>query len=107
MMIQSFRNYITAFFFPKTGIMACGDEFAVQHFGTFVKCLPLDMGVAQYTGIGGPSGEVFIHKIVNHRIAKLIANIEDIMMKSMFNSDGTGIVDRIQTAAAGFFATAP
>ena len=64
------------------------------------------MGIAKHTGIGCAAGEVFIHKIVDHVIAKLAADVDDVMWKPQLNRYLARIVNGVEAAAACFFFSA-
>src|SRR6266487_6659056 len=61
------------------------------------------MCIAKHTRIGGATSKIFFHKIVDHEISKLFANIKNEVGKAMLNSSHAGIIETIEVAAAGFF----
>src|SRR4030095_8470575 len=61
------------------------------------------MSITEYTGIRCTACKVFFHKIVDHKIAKLVANVQDKMRKAVLHGGHAGIIKAIKVAAAGFF----
>src|SRR5688572_32657369 len=63
------------------------------------------MGIAKHTRVRCSSREIFVNKIVNDKITKLVFDVEDIMCEAMLHSGHAGIVKAVQVAAIGFFFT--
>ena len=61
------------------------------------------MGIAQHTGIGRASGQVFVHKIIDHVVAEIFPNIHDEVVEAHVDRYLPGVVDAIETTATGFF----
>src|SRR6476646_10823953 len=88
---------------PDGGIVAGGDELAVEGIRALQQGAPLDMGVAEHARVGGAAGEVFVYEVFDHKGAEFIADVENIMRKAVLHGGHTGVVERIEVAAAGFF----
>lgn len=88
------------------GVMPGGNIIAAQCIGTFEKGTPFNMCITEHAGIGSAASKIFVHKIVDHKITKLFADIKNIMGKAVLDSGLAGIIKTINIAAAGFFLTA-
>ena len=96
-------DVFAAFQFIDNAVMAGRDKFAIEHIGPAKKAVPLDMGVAEHTRVGGAACHVFVHKIINNVIAKFVANIHDKMVKTQLYGHLARVVDAIERATARFF----
>src|SRR5208282_277851 len=74
-----------------------------HRIGTLEEGLPFDVCIAKHTGIWGAAREVFVHEIVYHIVAKLLAYVHDEVAETEVHGDSTGIIDRVKRAAAGLF----
>src|SRR5690606_8955744 len=91
---------------PHMSIMPGGDEIASQRIGPFQQSPPLDVGITHYARVGCSAGKIFLNEIINHKSAEFIADIQDIMRKSMLYRRLACIVERINIAASGLLLSA-
>lgn len=60
------------------------------------------MGIAHHAGVGRAACQVFFYEIVDHEIAKFLADIQHEMRKAMLHGCHPGIVERLEVTAARF-----
>ncbi|MNY05579.1 hypothetical protein D3C86_1383040 [compost metagenome] len=63
------------------------------------------MRITQYTRIRGASGNIFIHKILNHRTTEFLPDVQDIMRKAVMHRSLASIIKRVDITAAGLLLT--
>jgi hypothetical protein len=61
------------------------------------------VSVAQYARVRGATSKVLVYKIIDYKISELISDVEDIVGEAVTNGKGTGVVNRIETAASSLF----
>ena len=99
-LVLAFGHIVTAFPLPQLGIVARGDEAAVHLIGPLEQGLPLDMGIAEHTGVGRATGQVLLYEVVDDIIAKFLPDIDDKVVKTEVHGHLAGIIDAVQAAAA-------
>ena len=105
--VQALGNHVTAIFMAQIGVVARGDELAIQFVGPAQQRVPFDVRVAEHARVGRAAGQVFAGEIINHEVAELIADVKDVVRETELHGHLAGIVDGVQAAAAGFlFGTA-
>src|SRR5258708_32094468 len=61
------------------------------------------MRVAQHARIGSAAGKIFVYEILDHKVAKLLANVQHKMREPMLHRSHPGIIKTIQVATSCFF----
>ncbi len=89
------------------GVVARGDVLAVQIVGPLQQGVPLDVGVTEHTGVGRAAREVLVGETLDHPVPKLLPQVHDEVRKAVLSRHHTGVVHRLDGAAAHFFSVAP
>jgi hypothetical protein len=80
--------------------MACRNSIGTQNKGFLDQLLPLNLPVADYTGVRRAPGHILADEIVDDFNAETIAEIKDVVWKTESGGHGTGIIDPVQRTAA-------
>lgn len=103
LIIHPTADEATAVFFLDLGVVAGGNEFTIQGIGPLQQRTPLDVGIAQDTGIGRTPRQVFLDKIIDDVIAKFVPDINNKMVKPHIDRHLPSIIYGVEAAAARFF----
>src|SRR5690349_18722563 len=64
------------------------------------------MGIAKHAGIGSASCYVFVNEVLDNEITKLLADVKNIVSKTMFHGCLAGIIETVDIATSCLFFTA-
>ncbi len=102
-LVHALGNDKTAVFLAHLRVVARGYKVAPQLVGPAQQGVPFNVGIAQHARVGRAALEVLIGKMVDHIVAKLFADVDDVVRKPQVDGHVPGVVDRVQAAAARFF----